>query len=166
VVWGKIDIEKPMEFNFVIEWDEPKGQVIGAMKSNAKEMTNLNMSPLTPDKERQLKKIIKNKEQLDKIKPFWGESLIWECMQKILNFDRKVKDMTKTWINDEVVNNYWKNILLSRTRLDANKRMDKSVVGSSAHFFQYLFDEINIDAILLGRYSYGPKGRQLIMPPQ
>ncbi len=78
VVGGKSDIEKPMEFNFVIEWDEPKGQVIESMKSNAMEVTNLIMSPLTPDKERQLKKIIKNKEQLDKIIPFWGESLTWE----------------------------------------------------------------------------------------
>ncbi len=73
-----MDIEKPREFNFVIEWDETKGQVIEAMKSNAKELTNLIMSPLTPDKERQLKKeIIENKEQLDKIKPFQGESLSW-----------------------------------------------------------------------------------------
>ncbi len=29
---GKTDTEKPMEFNFVKEWDEPKGQVIEAMK--------------------------------------------------------------------------------------------------------------------------------------
>jgi hypothetical protein len=78
VVGGEMDIEKPREFNFVIEWDETKGQVIEAMKSNAKELTNLIMSPLTPDKERQLKKeIIENKEQLDKIKPFQGESLSW-----------------------------------------------------------------------------------------
>jgi hypothetical protein len=31
VVGGKTDIEKPMEFNFVKEWDEPKGQVIEGM---------------------------------------------------------------------------------------------------------------------------------------
>jgi hypothetical protein len=35
VVGGEKNIEKPMEFNFVKEWDEPKGQVIEAMKSNA-----------------------------------------------------------------------------------------------------------------------------------
>jgi hypothetical protein len=32
VVGGKMDIEKPMEFNFVIEWDEPKEQVIEELK--------------------------------------------------------------------------------------------------------------------------------------
>jgi hypothetical protein len=46
------DIEKPMEFNFVKEWDEPKGQVYEAIKSNAKRLTNLIKSPLIPDKER------------------------------------------------------------------------------------------------------------------
>jgi hypothetical protein len=111
VVGGKTDIDKPMEFSFVIEWDEPKGQVIEAMKSNAKELTTLIMSPLTPEEGRQLKEIIKNKEQLAKIKPFWGESLTWECMQKLLNFDRKDKEMTKKWINDKVVNNYCKEYL-------------------------------------------------------
>jgi hypothetical protein len=45
------------------------------MKSNAKELTDLIKSPLTPDKERQLKEIIKNKEQLGKMKLFWGKSL-------------------------------------------------------------------------------------------
>ena len=76
-----MDIEKPMELNFVKEWDEPKGQVIEAMKSNANQLTNLIKNPLTPDKERQLK-IIKKKTQLDKIKPFRGESFsTWECMQ-------------------------------------------------------------------------------------
>ncbi len=75
VVGGKTDIEKPMELNFVKEWEKPKGLVIEAMKSNAKELTNLIKSPLTPEEERQLKEIIENKEQLDKIKPFWGESL-------------------------------------------------------------------------------------------
>ncbi len=83
LVGGKTDIEKPMEFNFVIEWDEPKGQVIEAIKSNAKELTNLIMSSLTPDKERQLEEIIEIKEQLDKIKSFWGESLTRNSMQKI-----------------------------------------------------------------------------------
>ncbi len=107
MVRGKTDIEKPMKFNFVIEWDEPKEQVYEAMTLNAKELTNLIKSPLTPDKERQLKEIIKNKEQLDKIKPFWGEFLNWGSMQKLLNFDRKDKDVKK-WINDKVVNNYCK----------------------------------------------------------
>jgi hypothetical protein len=79
------------------------------MKSNAKELTNLIMNPLTPDKERQLKEIIKFKEQLDRIISFWGES--WESMQKILDFDRKDEDMTKKWINDKVVNNYCKEYL-------------------------------------------------------
>jgi hypothetical protein len=79
------------QFNFVKEWDEPKGQVIEAMKSNANQLTNLIKSPLTPDKDRQL-----NKKELEKIKPFWGESfLTWQCMQKLLDFD-----------NDKVVNTY------------------------------------------------------------
>jgi hypothetical protein len=60
--------EKPMKFNFVIEWDEPQEQVYEAMTLNAKELTNLIKSPLTPDKERQLKEIIDKKEQLDMIK--------------------------------------------------------------------------------------------------
>jgi hypothetical protein len=86
VVGGGMDIEKPMEFNFVEEWDEPKEQVIEAMTSNAHQLTNLIKSPLTPDKEKQLEEIIENKKQLDKIKQFWGESfLIWESMQKLLN---------------------------------------------------------------------------------
>jgi hypothetical protein len=84
-----------MKLNFVIEWDEPKEQVYEAMISNAKELTNLIMSPLTPDKERQLKKIIKNKEQLDKVKSFWGDFFTWENMQKLQNFDRKDNDMKK-----------------------------------------------------------------------
>ena len=62
---------------------------------NAKELTNLIRSPLTPDKERQLREIIENKEQLDKIKSFQGEFLTWESKQKLLNFDRKDEDMTK-----------------------------------------------------------------------
>jgi hypothetical protein len=96
VVGGKTDIEKPMEFNFVKEWDESKGQVIEAMKSNANQLTNVIKSPLTTDKERQLKEIIENKKQLDKIKPFWGESfLTWKSMQKLLNFDINDEDMTK-----------------------------------------------------------------------
>jgi hypothetical protein len=65
------------------------------MKSNAKELTNLIMSPHTPDKERQLKEIIGNKEQLNKIKSFWGESLTWKSMHKLLKFDIKDEDMTK-----------------------------------------------------------------------
>jgi hypothetical protein len=32
VVGGEMDIEKQMQFNFVREWDEPKEQVIEAMK--------------------------------------------------------------------------------------------------------------------------------------
>jgi hypothetical protein len=59
-----------MEFNFVKEWDEPKGQVIEAMKSNAKEFPNLIMILLTPDKERQLKEIIKNKNSLTRLNHF------------------------------------------------------------------------------------------------
>ncbi len=61
VVRGKTDIEKSMEFNFVFEWDKSKEQVIEVMTLNAEESTNLIMRPLTPDKERQLKEIIKNK---------------------------------------------------------------------------------------------------------
>jgi hypothetical protein len=56
LVGGKMDIEKPMEFNFVKEWDELKWQAIEAMKSNANQLTNLMKSPLTPYKERQLKR--------------------------------------------------------------------------------------------------------------
>ncbi len=105
VVGGKMDIEKSMKFNFVIEWDEPKEQVYEAMTSNAKELTNLIKSPLTPEEVRQQNEIIKNKEQLDMIKPFWGEFLNWGSMQRLLNFDRKDMD-EKKWINDKVVNNY------------------------------------------------------------
>jgi hypothetical protein len=75
------------------------------MTSNAKELTNLIKSLLTPDKEMQLKEIIKNKELLDKIKPFWGEFLNWRSMKNILNIDRKGKD-EKKWINDEGANDY------------------------------------------------------------
>jgi hypothetical protein len=100
VVGGNMNIEKPKKFNFVIESDEPKEQVYEAMTSNAKELTNLIMSPLTPDKERQLKEIIEIKEKLDKIESFWGEFLTWGSMQKLPNFDRKDKDMTKKWTND------------------------------------------------------------------
>jgi hypothetical protein len=96
VVGGKTDIEKPMEFNVVKEWDEPKEQVIEAMKLNANQLTNLIKSLLTPDKERQLEEIIKNKEDLDKIKPFWGDFfLTWESMQKLRNFDINDEDITK-----------------------------------------------------------------------
>ncbi len=70
VVGGKMDIWKPMKFNFIIEWDGLKEQVYEAMASNAKELTNLIKRPLSPDKERQLNEIIENKEQLDKIEPF------------------------------------------------------------------------------------------------
>ncbi len=38
VVGGKMDVENPMKFDFVIEWDEPKEQVYEAMTSNAKEL--------------------------------------------------------------------------------------------------------------------------------
>jgi Ulp1 family protease len=79
-------------------------------------LTNLIKSPLTPDKERQLKEIIENKEQLDKIKPFWGESLTWGSMQKILNFDRKDEDVNKNWIGDEVVNTYCKDNLAQQDK--------------------------------------------------
>jgi hypothetical protein len=34
VVGGETDIEKPIEFDFVTEWDEPKGQVIDQMQIN------------------------------------------------------------------------------------------------------------------------------------
>jgi hypothetical protein len=85
-----------MEFNLVKEWDESKGQVIEAKKSNANQLTNLIKSARTPDKERQLKEIIQNKKQLDKIKPFRGESfLTLESMQKLLNFDRNDEDIFK-----------------------------------------------------------------------
>jgi Ulp1 family protease len=48
-----------------------------------------------------------------------------------------------------------RNILHSRTRLDANKRIDKSVVGSSAHIFQNLFNEKNdSDATLCERHNH------------
>ena len=47
-----------------------------------------------------------------------------------------------------------RNILHSRTIVDAKERMDKSIVGSLAHFFQYLFDEKNFNASLCGRYNY------------
>jgi hypothetical protein len=80
-VGGKMDIDKPMKFSFIIEWDEPKEQVYEAMTSNAKELTNLIKSPLTPDKERQLKEIVENEEQLDKSKSFRGEFLTWGSMQ-------------------------------------------------------------------------------------
>jgi hypothetical protein len=47
-----------------------------------------------------------------------------------------------------------RNILHSRMRLDSNKKMDKSIVGSSTHFFQNHFDEKNDNATLCGRYNY------------
>ncbi len=50
MVGEKMDIEKPMKFNFAIEWDEPKEQVYEAITSNAKELTNLIKSQFTPDK--------------------------------------------------------------------------------------------------------------------
>jgi hypothetical protein len=53
---------------------------------------------------------------LDKIKSFWGEFLTLGSMQKLLNFDRKDKDMTKKWINDEVVNNYCKEYLAQQDK--------------------------------------------------
>jgi hypothetical protein len=93
------------------------------------------MSPLTPDKERQLKEIIKNKDQLDKIEPLWGESLTWECMQKLLNFNRNNEDLTKNRLMTRWSITSARNILHNRTRLNANKRMDKSIVDSSAHSF-------------------------------
>jgi hypothetical protein len=117
VVGWKTDIEKPMEFIFVKEWGETKGRFIEAMISNANQLTNLIKSPLTPDKERQLKEIIENKIQLDKIKPFWGECFFtWESMQKLLNFDINDEDMTKKWINDKVVNIYCKEYLAQQDK--------------------------------------------------
>jgi hypothetical protein len=37
-------------------------------------------------------------------------------MQKILNFDRKDEDMTKTWIGVEVVNTYRKEYLAQQDK--------------------------------------------------
>jgi hypothetical protein len=135
VVGGKTDIEKPMEFDFVIKWDEPKEQVIEAMKSNAKELKDLIMSPLTPYKERQLKEIIDNKEQLDKIKSFWGESFTWESMKKLLNFDRKDEDMTKKWINDKVVNNYCKEYLAQQDKTRCKRENGRKQSWFISSFF-------------------------------
>ncbi len=106
-VGGEWILKSLFKIKFFIEWDESKVQVYEAMTSNAKELTNLIKSLLTPDKEMQLKEIIKNKELLDKIKPFWGEFLNWRSMKNILNIDRKGKD-EKKWINDEGANDYWK----------------------------------------------------------
>jgi hypothetical protein len=58
-----------------------------------------------------------------------------------------------------------RNILHSRTRLDDNKKMDKSVVGSSTHFFQNLFNEKNDDATLCGRYNYEKNSKQIKKAP-
>jgi hypothetical protein len=124
------------------------------MKSNAKKLTNLIKSLLTPDKERQLKEIFENKEQLDKIKPFQGESLTWESMQNLVNFDINDEDMTKNGLVTRWSIPTARNILHSRTRLNVNKKMNKRVVGSSAHFFQYLFNKMNANATLCGRYNY------------
>jgi hypothetical protein len=52
-----------------------------------------------------------------------------------------------------------RNILHSRTRLNANEKKDKSIVGSPTHFFQNLFDEKNDDATLCGRYNYEKKSK-------
>jgi hypothetical protein len=83
-----------------------------------------------------------------------GKLLTWESMQKILTFDRKDEDMTKNGLMTRWSITAARNILHSRMRLIANKRMDKSKVGSSAHFFQYLFDEKNVNTTLRGRYNY------------
>ncbi len=123
-------------WNLILLRDEPKGEVIEAMKSNANQLTNLFKSPLTPDKERQLKEIIENNKQLNKIKPFWGESfLTWESMQKLLTFDINDEDMKKNGLVMKWSISSAMNILHSRTRLDANERMDKRVVGSSTNLF-------------------------------
>jgi hypothetical protein len=37
-------------------------------------------------------------------------------MQKLLNFDRKDKDMSKKWINDKVVTNYCKEYLAQQDK--------------------------------------------------
>jgi hypothetical protein len=116
VVGGKTDIDKPMKLNFVNERDDSKEQIYEAMTSNAKELTNLIKSLFTSDKEKQLKEIIENKEQLDKIKSFCGKLLNWGSMQKLLNFDRKDKDMMKKWINEEVANNYCKEYLAQQDK--------------------------------------------------
>jgi hypothetical protein len=95
VVGWKMVITETAKLNFVIDWDDSKEQVYEAMRLNAKELTNLIKSPLTLDKERKLKEIIQNKEQLDKSKTFWGEVVNWGSMQNLPNFDRNVTDEKK-----------------------------------------------------------------------
>jgi hypothetical protein len=109
------------------------------MTLNAKGLTKLIMNTLTPDEERQLKEIIENKKQFDKIESFWGDFLTWGSMQKLLNFDRKDKDMTKKWINDKVVNNYCKEYLAQQDKTQCQQ--ENGLTGScfiSSYFFKFV----------------------------
>ncbi len=81
-------------------------------------------------------------------------------MQNLLNFGINDEDMTTKWNGDKVVNTYCKENLAQKDKTQCQQENGKKCkLVHELIYFQNLFDEMNANATLHGRYNYEKKSK-------
>jgi Ulp1 family protease len=84
----------------------------------------------------------------------------WGSMQRLLNPDTTEKVLTKRWINDKVINFYFKKYLAEMDQKRYKEEPEQKCSGFfNSFFWQTLNNEKNHNKTLHGMYNYGNVSR-------
>ncbi len=80
------------------------------MNKNGIKLSQLINEPLSAEDSNKINQIMKNKEAKpgDKYIHYENDSVSWGSMRRHLNLDTTEKVLSKRWINDKVINFYFK----------------------------------------------------------
>jgi Ulp1 family protease len=130
------------------------------MNQKGVELPSLIIKPLSDEEHNKINQIIKNKEA----KPgeiyihYENEEVSWGSMRRLLN--RDLKAQSKIWINDKVINFYFKKYLAEMDQKRCQEEPEQNCSGFlSSFFWQNLTDEKNDDMTVQGTYDYGNVSR-------
>jgi hypothetical protein len=102
-----------------------------------------------------INQIIKNKEaKSGEIYIHYGnEEVSWGSMQRLLKSDTKTQ--SKIWINNKVINFYFKNYLAEMDQKQCQEEPEQNCsCFLSSYFWQKITDEKNNDMKVQGKYNY------------
>jgi hypothetical protein len=125
------------------------------MKQKGIKLSSLIIEPLSDEERYKINQVLKNKEaKSGEIYIHYGnEKVSWGSMRRLLKSDSK--NHPKRWIDNEVINFYFKNYLAEIDQKQCKEEPEQNCSGFlGSYFWRTLTNEKNIDMKVQGKYNY------------
>ncbi len=130
------------------------------MKQKGIELRSLIIQPLSDEERNKTNLIEKNIERKpEEIYRHYDTGRVsWGSMRRLLKSD--TKDQSKRWINEEVINFYFKKYLAEMDQKQCQEEPERNRSGFlGSYFWQKLTNQMNNDMTVRGKYNYNNVSR-------